>query len=252
MNDVTILIQGKLLQESYDFFIKNYLDCPVIISTWVDNTIDFTTLPSNFVVILSAYPQDHGQQNLNLQITSTLAGLEKVKTKFVIKIRGDEHWSNMYYIYNSIREIPKKIFTSPIYFRAWQFAEYHISDHIIAGTTENLLIMFNQSKINFEENKLNISKIKENGKFVKFHPTHSPEERITKSYLNAIEKNRFDIVDGRILMKENFEILDLSMLKPYKAKANLYQVEWNNNFIPEENFSISNIDKLFSAEPYKK
>jgi hypothetical protein len=41
-------------------------------------------------------------------------------------------------------------------------------------------------------------------------------------------------------------------LKPYKAKANLYQVEWNNNFIPEENFSISNIDKLFSAEPYKK
>jgi hypothetical protein len=252
MNDVTILIQGKILKQSYDFFIKNYLDFPVIISTWVDTDIEFNDLPNNFVVILSPYPDERGEQNLNLQIVSTLAGLEKVKTKYVIKIRGDEYWSNLYYIYNLIKNKSEKIFTSPIYFRAWQFAEYHISDHIIAGLTNNVSLMFTASKNNFTHKRLNVSKIKEDGKFLKYHPTHSPEERITKSYLEIVEKERFEKVDGRILMKEHFEIIDISMLKPYKAKANLYGAEWDSNFIPEDNFSLSNIDKLFSAEPYKK
>lgn len=252
MNDVTILIQGKITQESFNFYVKNYLDFPVIISTWIDNQIDFSLLPDNFIVILSPYPKDYGEQNLNLQITSTLNGLEKVTTKFVIKLRGDEYWSNPYYIYNLIRNNSEKIFTSPIYFRAWQFAEYHISDHIIAGLNQNLLKMFLSAKTNFEQGTFNVTKIKEDGKFIKYHPTHSPEERLTKSYLSAVENERFEKIDGRILMKEYFEIIDISMLKPYKAKANLYNVEWNSNFIPEDNWSISNIDKLFSAEPYKK
>ena len=68
--------------------------------------------------------------------------MEKVKTKYVIKVRGDEYYSNVQYILNSIRVQPDKVHTSSIFFRAWQYAEYHISDHIIAGTTENILIMF--------------------------------------------------------------------------------------------------------------
>ena len=42
-----------------------------------------------------------------------------------------------------------------------------------------------------------------------------------------------------------------SNLKPYKVKANLFQKQWNDSFIPEQKFSISTIDQLFSDEPYK-
>jgi hypothetical protein len=217
----------------------------------VDTEIKFTNLPENFNVILSPYPYDFGAQNLNLQIISTLTALESVTTKYVIKIRGDEYYSNLQYIRNSILVEPNKIHTSSIFFRAWQYAEYHISDHIIAGTTENLLTMFRETKHNFDTGKVNVSKWKKDGKLFKWVTTHAPEERITKSYLTAKEPFRFEKIDGRILMKEHFSILDMELLQPYKIKANLFRKEWNDGFIPERNFSISTIEQLFAEDPYK-
>jgi hypothetical protein len=251
MEDVTIIIQGRLMQETYDFYVKTCTNFPVLISTWVDCKIDFSSIPSNFLVLLSQIPEEPGAQNFHYQTVSTLNALERIKTKYAIKVRGDEFYSNLQYIYNSIRVEPTKIHTSSVFFRSWQYAEYHISDHVISGTTENLLIMFRACKHNFDTNRLNVSKWKIDGKFHKYVGSHSPEERITKSYLDAKDPDRFEKVDGRILMKEHFDILDINLLKPYKIKANLFKVEWYDNFTPEHNFSISTIDQLFSDEPYK-
>jgi hypothetical protein len=250
MEDVTVIIQGRLIQESYDFYIKNYKDFPVIISTWVDNEISFKNLPPNFKVVLSQYPTDFGAQNFHLQIISTLTGLQMVKTKYVIKVRGDEKWSNPQRIIDCVKLNSNKIWTSSIFFRAWQYAEYHISDHIMAGTLDNLLLMFSECKRIFDNGELNLSKWKIDGKMHKWVKTHAPEERITKAYLRAKSPDRFEKVDGRVLMKEHFEILDIQMLKPYKIKANLFKTEYED-FIPENNYSISTIDQLFSKEPYK-
>ena len=251
MEDVTIIIQGKLEQETYDFCIKNYRNCFVIISTWADCKIDFSNIPPNIKVILSPLPTIDGIQNLNYQLVSTLNALELVKTKYTIKMRGDEFYSYPENIYEFTKLEPNKLHTSPIFFRAWQFAEYHMSDHLISGTTENMLILFKSTKANLESGRLNVSKWKEDGVFKKYVSSHSPEERLTKSYLEAKEPNRFDKEDGRVLMKEHFQILNVDLLKPYKMKANLFKVEFRDNFIPEKNYSISNIDKLFSEEPYK-
>jgi hypothetical protein len=201
--------------------------------------------------MLSPYPYDFGAQNINLQLISTLTALERVKTKYVIKIRGDEYYSNLQYILNSIRVDSAKIHTSSIFFRAWQYAEYHISDHIISGTLDNLLTMFRETKLNFDTGKVNTSKWKKDGKLFKWVTTHAPEERITKSYLNVKEPFRFEKVDGRILMKEYFDILDIELLHPYKIKANLFRKEWTEKFVPERNFSISTIEQLFVEDPYK-
>ena len=72
MKDVTLIIQGRLYQDSYDFYIKNYTQCPVIISTWTDCKIDFSNIPNNFIVILAPLPLDGGKQNINYQLVSTL------------------------------------------------------------------------------------------------------------------------------------------------------------------------------------
>jgi hypothetical protein len=251
MEDVTIIIQGILDEECYKFFVKKYFNCPVIISTWANCKIDFSEVPKNFKILLSPLPNEGGDQNINYQIVSTLNALEFVKTKYTIKLRGDEFWSYPENISESIKAEPHKLHCSSVFFRAWQYAEYHMSDHIIAGTTENLLLLFKSAKVNFDTNRLNVSKYKVDGTFVKYVHTHAPEERLTKSYLEAKEPERFGKVDGRFLMKEHFNILDISLLKPYKIKANLFKKEWRDNFIPERNYSISKIDKLFSDEPYK-
>lgn len=251
MEDCTIIIQGKLEKESYDYYIKKYDNCKVIISTWVGTNIDFSQLPKNFKIILSPLPYESGDQNLNYQIVSTLTALELVKTKYVIKMRGDEYWTYPENIYESIKSAPEKLWSSSVFFRAWQYAEYHISDHIMAGTTENLTLLFKSAKYNYDNGRLNVSKWKIDGKFNKYVKTHAPEERLTKSYLEAKDPDRFGNVDGRFLMKEHFDILDISLLKPYKVKANLFKKEWKDDFIPERNFSISTIDQLFSDEPYK-
>ena len=142
MEDCTIIIQGKLEKESYDYYIKKYDNCKVIISTWVDTRIDFSNLPKNFKVILSPLPYESGDQNLNYQIVSTLNALEMVRTKYVIKMRGDEYWTYPENIYQSIKSAPEKLWSSSVFFRAWQYAEYHISDHIMAGRTEKLIKFF--------------------------------------------------------------------------------------------------------------
>jgi hypothetical protein len=253
MKDVTLIIQGRISLDAFNWWVNNYKNLPVIISTWVDCDINFREIPKNFTIILSQYPENYGDQNLNLQLTSTLAALEKVKTKYAIKIRADEYWSNLDYVVNTIKGQPNKIHTSSVFFRAWQYAEYHISDHMIAGTTENMLLMFRETKYNFDNNKINKSKWKhEDGSFWKWGHIHAPEERLTRSYLYSKEPFRYEKVDGRILMSEHFNILDADLLHPYKIKANIFQKIWYDGFIPERNFSISTIEQLFSDDPYKR
>lgn len=251
MEDCTIIIQGKIEQESYDFYKTKYHNCPVIISTWAGTNTDFSELPKNFKLLIAPLPLESGDQNINYQLVSTLNALDLVKTKYVIKMRGDEYWSYPENIYEAIKLQPNKLHCSSVFFRAWQYCEYHMSDHIIAGTTENLITLFTTTKHNWNTGRLNVSKWKIDGTFTRYIHTHAPEERLTKSYLEAKEPHRFEKDDGRVLMKEHFDILDIELLKPYKVKANLFKIEFKDNFIPEKNFSISNIDKLFSDEPYK-
>ena len=251
MEDCTIIIQGKIEQESYDFYKTKYHNCPVIISTWAGTNIEFSELPKNFKLLIAPLPSESGDQNINYQLVSTLNALDLVKTKYVIKMRGDEYWSYPENIYESIKLEPNKLHCSSVFFRAWQYCEYHMSDHIIAGTTQNLITLFTATKHNWNAGRLNVSKWKVDGTFTRYIHTHAPEERLTKSYLEVKESDRFEKEDGRILMKEHFSILNIDLLKPYKVKANLFKIEFKDNFIPEKNFSISNIDKLFSDEPYK-
>ena len=64
----------------------------------------------------------------------------------------------------------------------------------------------------------------------------------------AKEGERWGKVDGRQLMVDNFEILKIKKLEPYKVVANIFNKEGSEGFIPEQNYSISDINKLFLPE----
>ena len=242
MKNVTILLQGKILQQTIDFFIKNYPTQNVVISTWIGSKIDLSKLPHSYNVILTKLPKDGGHQNIAYQLLSTNNGLKCVETDYVIKIRGDEYYSNIEYIVNEIAMNPKKIHCSPVFFRHWEFMKYHISDHIIAGTTSNLKLMFGKTKF-YMDNKL-VYNFMDNKKYEFWEP----EINLTRSYLMAKEPERWNKVDGRQLMVDNFEILNIKKLEPYKVVANIFNKEWSEGFIPEQNYSISDVNKLFLPE----
>jgi len=236
MEDVTIIIQGKILQECYDFYIENYKNYKVIISTWVGSNIDFSNIPHNFSLIQHTIPEVKGPQHTNWQLLSTLNGLKFATTKYVIKIRGDEYYSNFESVAHFIKKNDNKIYTSPIWFRHWSFEKYHASDHIVAGTKDKVTLFFQSAKDSFDKNQFE---------------TYYPEILFTKSYLKVVEPYRFENIDGRILMLDHFEILDLVPMKPYRIEAKIYFTSFYNDFIPENNYSISNIHKLFDETPYK-
>ena len=242
MKNVTILLQGKILQQTIDFFIKNYPTQNVVISTWIGSKIDLSKLPHSYNVILTKLPKDGGHQNIAYQLLSTNNGLKCVETDYVIKIRGDEYYSNIEYIVNEIAMNPKKIHCSPVFFRHWEFMKYHISDHIIAGTTSNLKLMFGKTKF-YMDNKL-VYNFMDNKKYEFWEP----EINLTRSYLMAKEPERWNKVDGRQLMVDNFEILNIKKLEPYKIVANIFKKEWTSGFIPERNFSIGDVNKLYLTQ----
>jgi len=243
MEDVTILIQGKITQETYNFYVESYPQYPIVISTWSNNQLDLSYFPNNLTLVQSHLPTNSGEQNMNYQFISTINGLNNVKTKYVIKFRGDEYYSNIDSIVESIKSNPNKIWTAPIFFRHPIHFKYHISDHIIGGTIESIKFMYSAAKYAFD-NEL-IFHIKDGVKY-KFW---EPEIHLTRSYLMA--KHTTDLVNENAseLMIENFDIFDLDKLKPYKIIANIFGRYWDSDFIPHANESISNIKELLNETP---
>jgi hypothetical protein len=239
MKDVTLIIQGKVSQKTLNFYLKEYPTLKVVVSTWNDHELDFSKAPTNYKLVTQKLPKEPGFQNQNYQFQSTLNGLYLANTEYVIKIRGDEYFNNIEYIYDSITKTPQKLFCSPIFFRHWSFMQYHISDHIIAGTRENLLLMFESTKHKVDNGML--FHVADGA----VHTYWEPEINLTRGYLMEKEKNRFGVVDGRNLMVENFEILDIQKLEPYRIVANVFNTFWVDGFVPENNFSISDVRKLF-------
>jgi hypothetical protein len=238
--NTTILIQGRINQECYDFYCKKYLNIPVIISTWENTTIDFSNKPTNFTILKNKIPVYHGPQNSNLQITSTLYGLDIVQSEFVIKIRGDEYYSNINEIIKLIHSNKNKIYMLPIYFRHPRFWPFHGSDHLVAGTKENLLKMFTFK--NWHEADLESTKIVQESTYYNSHMV--VEQNLTINYLKQINKDYSKTPLLSIFL--NFEILNLNDLMPYRITSNCYGQVFYNNFIPEHHRSISNIYQIFS------
>lgn len=151
MNDCTILLQGKINEECLLSWIKNYPNNKVVLSIWEDAEIWKYQIPQNWEIIINQYPLvrfwEHA--NLDYQIITTLNGLKLVTTNYVIKMRCDEYWSNLDTIYNRILLNDKKILTASMFFREWGlYNQFHCSDKILAGKTDSIKSMFEQTLIN--------------------------------------------------------------------------------------------------------
>jgi hypothetical protein len=162
--------------------------------------------PNNWKIIKSEYPKRFADiQNIDLQVISTLNGLKEVQTDYVIKVRGDEFFSNLYLVYNRMKEAHPKVLVSSIFFRRLGMYLYHISDHIICSTTENLNIMFEKTYDLLVNN-------------IKFNDT--PESHLGFSFISG--KENWDLYEiekyksmNDDMIRKWYSIFEISKLKPY-------------------------------------
>ena len=156
MNDVTIIIQGPMGQKIANGLAKGIKNLEtyvqfgkIIISTWKNNPIRPSKkfLSKHNITMIESdpdiYKNMYSNANMNYQVASTLNGLKKVDTKYVIKIRSDEYYSDLSKFIEKIKNNPEKIITNNFFFSQDDYEPFHPSDHVIGGTTENLLSMFN-------------------------------------------------------------------------------------------------------------
>lgn len=222
IKDLTILIQGRCEEEQIQLWISNYSEWNVVVSTWIDYNLNLE-LPKNWKIIKSDYPKKFvDMQNIHLQIVSTLNGLKEVETDYVLKVRGDEFFSNLDLVYNRMKEVHPKVLVSSIFFRPLGLYLYHISDHFICSTIENLKLMFektydlltNHIKFNNSpESHLGFSFIcgKENWDLYGIHKYESLNDGMIRKWYSIFEVNQLkpyiisqSSPDGRIYYRDNY------------------------------------------------
>lgn len=154
LDDLTLVLQGRLTEECFDLWLANYSEFNVVLSVWVDCVIDFNKieLPKKWRVVKTSYPYTRlTESNLDYQLITTLSGLSEVRTEWVIKARLDEYWSNLERVYDKMKLNCEKIVCGSMFFRPLNYQyPWHISDKVIGGTAENMKLMFENTYHNIE------------------------------------------------------------------------------------------------------
>lgn len=216
--NITLLVQGRVSTTFLDN-IDNYIPFfnEIVYSTWSAD-VDYSEFDVELVV--DELPLVHNKYNAGsayYQCKSTLNGLEKVKTKYVLKHRTDEFVTN---INKFLEYFSGKYLCCNYASMRINFLPYHISDHLFLAETERLYEVF--SKL---EKYLSYESDDEYGIL---NPKFGIEMLISMNYIATFGK--YDIkylVDSYgdknlvfSIIKEYFDVFDINKLKPFRMMHN--------------------------------
>jgi len=176
----------------------------------------------------------YNNQNVNVHVAGTLIGLEKVTTKFAVKCRGDEYYSNIKLIKDLLEAYPDKIISNNVFARKTGHYPYHISDHIIAGSTSNMIGMFSSALTSIRENK---------------YKHLVAEQRLTKCYLSwklgiAVDDLPTDHNDITNLMTRHMHIVSIRDLGEYQVTVNSFGRVFTNTMSESDYRFLTEIDRI--------
>lgn len=156
-DDVTIVLQGPLHTKGGSLCrgihnIPTYMKFvgASIISTWKNDGIKPTKrfLARNNTTYIEDDPEKYSKvfnwMNVNFQVISSLNGMRKVKTKYVIKVRCDEKYEDMSVFIKTMKENPEMLTTQEPFYRHVTKKKY-ISDHVMGGLTTKMTDMFEEA-----------------------------------------------------------------------------------------------------------
>lgn len=150
-NDFTLVFQGPLHQNFIYGLLNNYKEYTdnIVVSHWDSDNLDlleyFTEYNIQPTLVTNkshkAY-NAYNNQNVYYQVYTTLSGLEKVTTPYVLKLRTDQWYGNLEPFLNAVRQEPNKFICTNLHFRPDHICKYHPSDKLIGSNTQDLLKTF--------------------------------------------------------------------------------------------------------------
>ena len=138
--DVTIVMQGPIGEGLT--YLDNYLNLVgrVIVSTW-NNRVEIknATLVTDDI---KKYENYYSNANICYQAASSLNGMKQVNTKYAIKVRCDEYYTDLSKFIELVKSDPEKLTTHNFLFTPNNLEQFHPSDHVAGGYTHNILGMY--------------------------------------------------------------------------------------------------------------
>jgi hypothetical protein len=218
--DVSLMIQGPLFNDKLDFVaaVPYYktLFTQIIVSTYtehlVGNTgfIDFCKEHDiNIVHQTQQVGNVRNDNNIFLHSYTTAAGLRSCYTRYTIKHRTDERYSNLEKLVDKFMLDDSKWVCGSMVFGPKVYYPYHAADHLFMGKTEALLKTFNLTLQNLHNGILETSR--DGGS--------APEITFTKNWLrthgeNPTEENHDE------LMRRYFDIVNDKEFAPFLIRSN--------------------------------
>jgi hypothetical protein len=265
--DITLIIHGPLSIYTVFSLYRYKPSFPIIVVTprpkdLTENNIvkevqNLMELPGGRISLLmyDILPNEtiDNTQNRYYHFYSVHLALQAVTTKFAIKIRSDEFYSDMSPILDALKNYPSRLITTDVFFRNAR-NPMHPSDHVVAGSTEFMLDTFRTAKLLCEgaelPNRAALTKyILDN--------SHRPPAGKDKTWLAAeqilgmgvvlsqLPANKFKDLDGVQLMKEFFYIVPTCKLGLFRVMFNSAKdgpLEYFNDTFFDEEADVNNID----------
>src|SRR3990167_272454 len=160
---LAVVLRGPIVKEA-DFPLETlkfyriiFPNTPVIVSTWDDEDAEYLDRlrKEGAEVLLNKKPTYPGPSNVNFQIISTAAGIQRAKDSgvdYVIKNRTDQRVYNpnsRKFLLNLVKAFPlthnyplQKQRIANLCFATFKYKLYHASDTFIFGTIEDMLLYF--------------------------------------------------------------------------------------------------------------
>tara|TARA_R110000824_G_scaffold349950_1_gene536843 strand:+ start:229 stop:1026 length:798 start_codon:yes stop_codon:yes gene_type:complete len=163
--DVTLVLQGPTVSLSGRLGaafknINNYQKyvSKIIVSTWSHHNVK----PSSSMLKkhnigyiednIEQYTDYYNDANIAYQCISSLNGMDLVDTKYVIKARCDEKYTDLSKFIEVMKASPDKLTTNNFLFVNDDWLQFHPSDHVMGGTTDNMKGMFETATATCQKN----------------------------------------------------------------------------------------------------
>ena len=237
----TLVLQGKLHEHTIRM-CNFHKDIETIVSTWEPYASARTFLESalrpNLKIVTNPIPDVEGinnDANRYYQYISSSYGIEASKTKFVIKARTDEYYSNLDVIIAASASTPNKIITNDVFFRKTKFYAYHPSDHLMVGNANCMISVYKDC---MQQCKLHMFK-------------GVPEQQFAMTFI-AQKENRTiselptkeNEADVKRLMIKYFGIVSTSELGEFVVRYNYMSKQWENTEYIDRERDVCNSHSL--------
>lgn len=230
-SDLSIVVQGpwhpgcraNVVLPAYMGFGK------VVVSCWsVDNMSSLSKFGDKITRVANRYEDIPEMKGLKYgpgtppyyvyQYFNTLNGLRAAGTRFSIKVRSDQSYSNLKPLIDRMTEFQDKMVTSNVWFRYSNGTPFHPSDHVIGARTDLLIDTFERCIARFLSGECPKAMGSPSTAPRKYEWLNYTEQNIGASFLEA--KGVFpDRAKAREIMQEHFDIVPIYQMGDFLCKG---------------------------------